>query len=491
MSFSTLSQVDPDGYNTFYYPNGNRSSEGNMKNGKPDGYWKTYYENGLLKSEGNRKNLLLDSIWKFYSEDGMLHQEITYLENKKEGPTNTFSPGGKLIRTEWFENNVQSGESIDYFEDGKVKKVTNYRQNKIDGPVIEYANDGRIITLEEFSNGYRRSREEINRLDENGEKQGTWKEFYADNKVKWEGEYTAGHIDGLVKEYERNGGIKRIEKYIEGSVDEEAEETIFVELHREYFPDGSIRLIGGYGNGMKQGIFREFNQEGDIIRSLIYKDDIKMAIGRIDTSGNFQGDWQFFYNTGELKAKGKFVDDKKVEEWKYFYQNGELEQKGSYIDGKEHGPWTWWYLNKQIRRTENYRKGKEDGVSMEYDTLGNVLTSGEYLDGIREGSWFYNVGDHTEEGNYIDGLKHGIWTFKYNNDKLNFKGEYNNGYAVGKHRYYHPNGKVEWEGKYVMGNKEGEWKKYDEFGVETLTIFYKNGVEYKFNGYKIKPAIEP
>ena len=70
MSFSALSQLDPDGYNTFYYPNGNRSSEGNMKNGKPDGYWKTYYENGLLKSEGNRnkhlRNLLQNSerIWK-------------------------------------------------------------------------------------------------------------------------------------------------------------------------------------------------------------------------------------------------------------------------------------------------------------------------------------------------------------------------------------------------------------------------------------------
>ena len=46
--------IDPNGYNIFYYPNGTKSSEGHFENGKPEGYWKTYHENGVLKSEGNR-----------------------------------------------------------------------------------------------------------------------------------------------------------------------------------------------------------------------------------------------------------------------------------------------------------------------------------------------------------------------------------------------------------------------------------------------------
>ena len=41
--------IDPNGYNVFYYANGNKSSEGTMVNGKPDGYWKTYYSNTILK----------------------------------------------------------------------------------------------------------------------------------------------------------------------------------------------------------------------------------------------------------------------------------------------------------------------------------------------------------------------------------------------------------------------------------------------------------
>ena len=42
-------QVNPNGYNKFYYPNGQISSEGMMRNGKPDGYWITYYVTGIKK----------------------------------------------------------------------------------------------------------------------------------------------------------------------------------------------------------------------------------------------------------------------------------------------------------------------------------------------------------------------------------------------------------------------------------------------------------
>src|SRR5471030_1043862 len=75
--------INPNGYNKFYYDNGKISSEGTMRDGKPDGYWKTYSEMGVIKSEGNRKNFQLDSIWKFYNEKGKLAFEFNYKEGKK------------------------------------------------------------------------------------------------------------------------------------------------------------------------------------------------------------------------------------------------------------------------------------------------------------------------------------------------------------------------------------------------------------------------
>ena len=57
--------IDPNGYNVFYYPNGQKSSEGMLKDGQPEGWWKSYNEQGVLVSEGNRKDHLLDSVWKW------------------------------------------------------------------------------------------------------------------------------------------------------------------------------------------------------------------------------------------------------------------------------------------------------------------------------------------------------------------------------------------------------------------------------------------
>ena len=78
--------------------------------------------------------------------------------------------------------------------------------------------------------------------------------------------------------------------------------------------------------------------------------------------------------------------------------NGEIEQKGLYVNGLAHGEWNWWYTNKQLRRKEYFQYGNENGESIEYDTIGSLITKGNYVDGIREGSWFYNINYHKEEG---------------------------------------------------------------------------------------------
>ena len=68
--------------------------------------------------------------------------------------------------------------------------------------------------------------------------------------------------------------------------------------------------------------------------------------------------------------------------------------------------------------------------------------------------------------------------------------EYINGIPLGKHRYFYPNGKLKEEGKYDSGMKEGDWKKYNADGQLILTILYKNGIEFKYDGFKFKPGLD-
>ena len=134
---------------------------------------------------------------------------------------------------------------------------------------------------------------------------------------------------------------------------------------------------------------------------------------------------------------------------------------------------------------EYYRKGKLEGSQIEYDENSIELSNGEYYNGLREGAWFYNVGDYKEVGEFTQGVKTGIWTYYYLNSKLAFIGEFDEDQPKGKHYYYHTNGVKKSVGKYQAGRKTGVWKSFNKLGEITETIKYKRGEIISINGKKV------
>ncbi|NND76693.1 MAG: hypothetical protein HKN39_00730 [Flavobacteriales bacterium] len=488
-SFALSQEIDPNGYNKFYYENGVISSEGNMKDGKPVGYWKTYHENGLLKSEGGRKDLLLDSIWNFYNTEGKLTDKINYLKGKKNGIHEIYREG-KKISAENFANNVRSGESSYFYLTGELHKVIPFENGAEEGTGVEYAKDGRMIALLTYKQGFLRKSVKLNRKDKLGRKQGLWQEYHANGKLKMEGNFIDDLRNGLFKYYDEKGNLTGIEKYDQDKVDEEAEESVVLDIKNEYSKDGKVISSGGYKDGKKHGTHRNYDEDGRIVSGTLFDFGTKKAEGLVDKNGTYQGEWKLFYPTGELRAEGDYKDGKKVKDWKYYHKDGTLEQKGKYTKGRPSGEWKWYYKNGILHREEYYRKGREDGLSIEYNEEGEIITKGEYIDGLKEGEWFYHVGDHTEKGSYSDGEKNSNWIHTYDNGKTNFRGEYINGLAVGKHKYYFPTGKIKEEGKYNSGLKDGDWKRYDEDGNILWILNFDNGIERKVDGVKIKPKYE-
>ena len=195
----------------------------------------------------------------------------------------------------------------------------------------------------------------------------------------------------------------------------------------------------------------------------------------------------YFDKKNNIINTGYYTSNKKDKTWTYYYPNGSIQQKGSYKLGKPTGEWTWWYNNNQLWRKEQYEKGKINGLVIEYDSLGKVITKGEYLYGQKEGVWYYEINDHKEEGEFVSDMKNGSWEMTYlsSNQKM-FSGKYLNDIPVGEHVYYYPNGVIKEIGKYENGEKEGEWKKYNNDGVLLVTYYFKRGVEFKRDGLKIK-----
>ena len=481
-----LSLFAQNEFKVFYYPNGQKSSEGFLVEGKPDGYWKNYFDTGVMKSEGNRKDFQLDSTWKFYRLDASLQQSIEYKVNVKYGEESYYDSLGRKERTTSYINDIKSGPAAEYYSSGKQKIAFNYVNNQIEGKYFEYAEDGRIITRRTYKNGLIYSEEKINRFNKNGQRVGLWIDLRENGKLKEEGNYLSGLKEGTFKVYNKQGEFLKFEFYELGVLKENTEETEFVKIEKFYDEKGRVIERGGTKNGLKHGTFQTLDSTGNIIFSRLYLNDLKQSEGRYDTLNREIGEWKYFFPNGSLRSSGSYSNGKKTGDWKYYFENGKLEQSGKYDNNLISGKWLWYYSSGIVLREEYYRKGKLDGHYIENDSLGNVVLEGDFEDGLRQGKWFRFINDHKEAGEYIDDERNGLWTFTHSNGNKMFEGTFELGVAVGQHDYFYSNGKSEMRGSYVGGELDGDWMYFDEDGNYINTVTYQGGKLYKVDGIKLK-----
>ena len=477
--------INTNGYNVFYGEDSVVISEGYMRNGKPDGYWKNYYTSGIIKSEGNRKDFELDSLWKFYDEEGKIVLEINYRAGKKNGFRITYQ--GTETTKENFEDDIKQGYSYILFPNGKTKMKIPFTNGLEEGISREYNQSGNIIQLITYKKGYITNRERINRYDSEELPNGKWKWFSEDESVLIkEGSYKHGLKHGYFKEYDLEGNLLSATKYVDGEKFEKAEELQKLDIRTDYYPNGVIKVVGTYNkDGVPEGVRREYNEKGEIEKSFIFKNGRVIGEGIFTEAGRRQGMWKEYYDDGNLKAEGSYVDDKKDGFWKFYYKNGNLEEKGKYILGNPDSIWMWYYSDGKLLRKENFYGGLPDGLLTEFDKEGNIITQGDYIEGRKEGKWVYYVGDSRDEIDYSDGYMNGWYRSYYPDGEIRYEGKYVDDNPNGEHTWYWDNRKIKQQGKYVMGRKNGDWKKFDANGLPLIIISFTGGREVKYDGISI------
>lgn len=481
-----------DGYTVYKYPNGTVSSEGMMRNGKPEGYWKSYYVTGIMMSEGKRTNHLLDSVWIFYDQTGDISEKINYLYGKKNGWYYKYkkdpSAGVYLWSQELFAGDRKEGTASIFYPDAKVQQTITYYEGKKEGLSKEFDKNGNIITLLEYHNDFLVSRERINRTDAKKLKQGPWKDFYPDGKIKAESNYVDDLLHGYYKEYDEKGNLVLTTLYDKGAiVQSAADDETEIEIVNKYDDAGKLIYSGPYRKTVPVGVHREYGPDGKVVNATRYNDNgTKLSEGIVDEAGNMNGKWKDLYPDGKVKAEGQYTDNRRTGIWKFYNNAGKMVQTGSFNAGRPDGIWKWYYDSGAPLREEEYFQGEREGGFIEYAEDGKILAQGEYVAGERNGPWKLSTGDFTEEGNYITGLRDGLWKAWYPNGKLKFKGVFIQGNPNGEQSYYYEDGRLKEEQNYDMGIRDKTWKKYDEEGTVTLAIAYKNDVEVSINGVRIK-----
>ena len=468
------------GYQTFTYPSGQVSSEGLLRDGRPDGMWKTYYESGQLKSVGKRTDFLLDSTWMFFKENGDTNLIVNYRKDLKNGPRFTFSETEVMM--EPFVNDVKQGEGKRMDRRRNVLQTVQFINGLEEGISPVFDTTGLLREIVNYRKGFVMTREALNRYDRESKKNGYWKTFYDDWTVHTECYYRHGLRDGFYKEYDEKGNLKKITKFV-NDVEQvlESDQKPLVVQH-EYYSNGKVRREASFRDGKREGVWRDFDEDGNVIKSQTYKNGVLVGEGIVDTDGKRRGEYKEFYPDSTLRAEGLFIGGERSGDWKFYYHNGQLQEIGSYKEGQPDGAWTWYYDNGQKQIEEQFYKGQPNGPYKEYDAKGNMIVNGTYFDGMKNGKWTEQIGDMRSEGEYRNDKQVGEWVSYYDNDKMAFKGKFNVGYPDGEHFFYYENGRLREIQNYKAGVKHGDWKKYLDTGELYFTITYDQGKEVKYDG---------
>ena len=215
-----------------------------------------YNDNGLLISEG-----IVDEAgnsngkWKDLYPDGKTRAEGNYTDNRRTGLWKFYNASGKVEQTGYYNNGRPDGLWKWYYENGAILREEEYFQGQRDGAYTEYSPTGDIIGQGQYSDG---------------ERNGDWKSKSGDYTE--EGKYIIGLKDGQWKSYYSDGSLKFKGNFVQGNPDGQ-------QLY--YYENGKIKEEQYYKMGIRQKTWKKFDEEGQPVLTITYKDDVEISINGV------------------------------------------------------------------------------------------------------------------------------------------------------------------------------------------------------------------
>lgn len=251
-----------------YDQNGNLIYSGPYRNDIPVGIHREYGSDGKITNGfiyNDNGHLLSEGIvdeggksngkWKDFNSEGKVFAEGQYMQNRKSGIWKFYYPDGKIEQTGSFNNGRPDGLWKWYYDNGSLLREEEYFQGQRDGSYTEYSKDGKIISQGQYTDG---------------ERNGDWKFKSGDNTE--EGKFIVGLRDGVWKTYYPDGKIRFKGYFIQGNPDG---------LQTYFYEDGKIKEEQFYRMGIRQKIWKKFDENGNPVVTITYKDDVEVSINGV------------------------------------------------------------------------------------------------------------------------------------------------------------------------------------------------------------------
>lgn len=371
------------------------------------------------------------------------------------------------------------------------------------------------------------------RFNNKGNKDGLWRYYYANGKLRLSENYKNGVIQGEAREYLSNGFLSELRKY-----DSEGEPT-----EEQYYTYNGILENTVSVQADKSNKMITYHPNGTVERVL-----------KIRNSSIIDGKYKYFYDNGSIEIDMEILDGKLNGDYKEYYENGKIKEHGTFLKGDRNGVYTTYYENGQKESELNYNRGEADGVRIQYNEKGEVTSKTTFKSGKRngpdidlndgkeyyiidykngipvgytyidpdgkeikqasktlsllkvyypngkvkselplkdgmlngKGKYYFNTGSLKEVVNFKDDYRHGTSTEYYKNGELYMVSEYVKGERTGWYKGYFSNGQLQGEGWLINNNKEGVWRFYSINGKISKEAFYlnnkANGPSKHYNG---------
>ncbi len=451
-----------------------------------DGFHVFKYPNGSISSEGNIRNGKPDGYWKSYYVTGVL---------KSEGKRRNY-----LLDSVW----------IFYTQTGDTLEKIQYLYGKKSGYYYRYKRDN-IYGL------YIWSRE----LFVGDKREGRAYLYYPDGAVKQTIPYFDGKKQGLSKEYDNNGMIITLYEYNNDflisreKINRTDAEGLKQGDWKEFYDNGNIKAEMTYRDDKLHGYYKEYNEKGILTLTMLYddgnlvednvSDDPEIEIvnryddqGRLIYSGPYkQGTpvgihreynpldgtitGSYVYNDEGVKVSEGIVNEagERTGKWKDFYPEGGVKEEGEYIDNRRSGTWKFYSREGKVVQSGGYRNGREDGVWDWYYDDGSLLREEEYYQGRRDGNYieYSKEGEIISKGQYADSEKNGEWITSVGDHSE--EGNYIIGLRDGLWKYFDSDGNITFKGNYVQDNPDGYQTLYFENGKVKEERYYVMGIKQR------------
>ena len=134
-----------------------------------------------------------------YYDSGSLKSEIQAKGKLRHGITTMYSESGIKVSTISYEDNMRHGKSVTYYTDGSISSVIRYEYGFRHGDAEKYYKNGKIYRITPYLRGA---------------KNGICKTFWEDGIIQSELPYKDGEEGAGLKEYTREGELKKMEARI-------------------------------------------------------------------------------------------------------------------------------------------------------------------------------------------------------------------------------------------------------------------------------------